>query len=607
MNKYLNFNIEEIDIVKEESDSQFATAKIGAFNSGISLNDTNCTEEVLKNTAPTIYFKPILYNISKMTGDFGSHAPVSKTLIGGFVEPDSATFVRVPDGRLRLQVEAKLWKRYSPIAMEILKQDGGVKNISVEIDLLDSEERTDGILEMKDFSYTGVCILGDIIQEASEGSFIEIMSFAEENKEYENAIELEFGSYSDISFDIPDVVKKNVKKGLDLYKQYNLGGTSTAIAYAHHISKNTKTTPEKIRHIAKLSKSNKFVKMTKNPPSSNFIEYSLYGGKEGMDWNTELNNQLDDRDSKQLSYFGKELTFPYKTREDMNPSLKGIDPPITAEQGSEIAKQADAIGADKNGWPEAISSWKNRHKVVDGKWVKKEKTNMTEEEKIKMAAEEAEKEKMAAEEEEKVKMAAEEAEKAKMAAEEEEKAKMAADEEGKKKADEEKMAADEEAKKKAEEDNKNMSNDAYMDVAATLAMLANETDAYSKMVNEEYAKEEKDFAKLFEAACGKMSEMAKENKDLKSFKADVESKQFACEVETTMKYIENNTSMPQEKRESLVAESTKFSLADVDIWKNLARSSALDFAKKNDETKTELVFANPWGTQSKAKSSSIWD
>jgi hypothetical protein len=74
-----------------------------------------------------------------------------------------------------------------------------------------------------------------------------------------------------------------------------------------------------------------------------------------------------------------------------------------------------------------------------------------------------------------------------------------------------------------------------------------------------------------------------------------------------MKYIEDNTSMPQDKREYLMAESSKFSLADVDTWKNLARSTALDFAKKSEETHSELVFANPWGTKTKAKSSSIWD
>ena len=206
-----------------------------------------------------------------------------------------------------------------------------------------------------------------------------------------------------------------------------------------------------------------------------------------------------------------------------------------------------------------------------------------------------------------------EKEKEEMAAEVPEKEEMAEKEEPKEK---EEMAADDEAKEKEEEDKekeeedkeeKKMSNDANLDVAATLTMLANETDAYSKMVNSEYAKEEKDYAKMFEAVCGKILEMSKENTSLKSFKADVESKQFKYEVETTMKYIEDNTSMPQDKREYLMAESSKFSLADVDTWKNLARSTALDFAKKSEETHSELVFANPWGTKTKAKSSSIWD
>lgn len=66
--------------------------------------------------------------------------------------------------------------------------------------------------------------------------------------------------------------------------------------------------------------------------------------------------------------------MPYKTREEMNPALKGISPPITPEQGSAIAKQAEAIGSDgeKNGWAIAISNFKKTHVVKDGKWVKRE-------------------------------------------------------------------------------------------------------------------------------------------------------------------------------------------------------------------------------------------
>ena len=46
--------------------------------------------------------------------------------------------------------------------------------------------------------------------------------------------------------------------------------------------------------------------------------------------------------------------MPYDSLKNINPALKGIDPPITLGQANEIAKQADAIGADKNGQPFSV-------------------------------------------------------------------------------------------------------------------------------------------------------------------------------------------------------------------------------------------------------------
>ena len=685
MNKYLNFAVEEMDIVEEKADSQFATAKIGAFNSGVSLNHTNCTEDVLKSTAHTIYLKPILYNLSNMTGDFGTHVSADKTLIGGFIEPNSESFVRVSDGRLRLEVSAKLWKKYSPKAMEIFKQDGGKKKISVEIELIDSEERPDGLLEMKDFAYTGVCILGDLIQEASEGSSIEIMSFSKENEEYMRAVQIEFGSYEDIDFTIPEKVKHNIEKGLALYKEHNRGATSVSLALARFIAKNGKATPEKIRHIAKTFKSNKFKNLTKSPPSDDYIGYMLHGGSEAMEWSELIGSQLDERDSEQLSYFSNDLTFPYKSLKDINPALAGIDPPITLGQANAIARQADAIGSDdeKNGWAIAISKFKRSHKVVDGRWVKKNKMSydfslnsaqilevlnaylsgytygenkyckywvqaydsdegyvffrdseegkgyrakynltgaectidlaskeevisagfMPVKEKINMEDVEKKKEEMAEEvkeEEKKEEMATEPEKKEEEKPAEDKKEEMSAEDEKK---EEEKEKEDKPEEEKKEE----MSLDQNMDVAATLAMLANETDAFSGLVRSEFAREigERDYAKMFEAMCGKMSQMAEENKNLKSFKASMEQKQFDFEVNSTMKYIEEKTTMPKDQRDALVEESKKFSLETIDGWKNLAKAKGLDFAIKDEKEDGILRFANPWGTKDIKKS--LWD
>lgn len=673
----LNFDVEQTDIIDENPDSQFATAKVRVFSSGESRNDTYCSEEALQATAHTIDNKPIVYNISKVFGDFGTHDEPENTLIAGFAVPGSQQFERLDDGRLSLSVLAKIWKRYAPIAMDIFKRDGGKKKVSVEVDLLDGEEKPNGIKDMKDFVYSAICILGDLVTEASPSAQLEMMSFAEENKKYKEAVELEFGSYEGIDMSIPENVKRNVAKGLELYKRYNKGATSVSLASARFIAKNEKITPEKLRHIAKIHKSDKFKNMTKSPPSDEYIAYMLYGGKEGMNWSMEINKQLDDQDSKQLSYFGDILTFPYKSKKDINPALKGIDPPLSLAQANAIARQADAIGADekKNGWAIAISSFKKAHVAKDGRWVKKEnmsydfslnsaqiietlnnslseftygennyrrywvlaydsdegyvfiadsfenknyraKYNLTgnkgvidleSKEEVINAGWLPVKENINMEEEKKKEEMATEIPKEDEKKEEE----MAVKEPEKK---EEEMAAKEPAKESPEDEKKEeekekeeMSLDQNLDVAAFLAMLANETDAYSAIVREEYAKEEKNFAKMFEAMCGKMAKMAEDNKNLLAYKKDIEKRQFEFEVNSTMKYIEEKSTIPQEKKDYLLEESKKFSLENIDGWKNLAKATGLEFAKVESTETEELQFANPWLTIEPNKKKSAWD
>ena len=532
MEKHLNFEIEDADIIEENPDSQFATAKVLAFSSGESRNDTYCSEEVLQSTAPSIYNKPILYNINNVFDDFNSHIDPSKSLIAGFVVPDSAEFVRLPDNRLSLSVLIKLWKRYSPKAMEIFKRDGGKKKVSVEVDLIDSEEQSNGFLNMKNFVYSGICILGDLVTEASPGAQLEMMSFAKENEEYKEAVKMEFGCYDEIDFTIPENVKKNSLKGLALYKDNGRGATSVSLAHARFILKNDKITADKIKSMKKMFKSEKFKHMSKSPPSDEYITYMLYGGSDGFVWSEEIYAKIDEQDSKQMSYFGKET----KNMED-------------EEKKEEMALE------------------KPEEKEMAGK---------------------PEKEEMAEEKPEEKK--------------EEEKEEMAADSEEEKKEEEQEKKDEPEEEKKEEK----MSNDQNLDVAATLTMLANETDAYSDMVKSEYAKEEKDYAKMFEAMCGKMCQMAEENKNLKSFKYEIQKEQFDFAIKSTMKDIEEHSTMPQDKKDFLFEEAKKFSLDNIDEWRNLARAEAFSFATKGEEESKELHFATPWGTKDTKKVSSLW-
>ena len=371
-NKHLSFDVNNAEIIEQGDNSQFITAKINAFSSGPTRNNTTCTPESLKECASTIYEKPILFTIDKSTMDFYTHVDPSKNLISGFVVPNSASFTE-DSGLIHLNVLARIWKRYSENFINIFKQDNTKqKKVSVEVELLDAENQSDGLLNMKKFIFDGICVLGDTVTEAVRGSNIQILSFAEENEAYAKAIELEFGKYDSLDLSVPKTVKESAQKGLDLYKQYNRGGTGTALAAARHFIKSEKATPEKIKYVYKYHESHKNVEKDDKKFSDSYISFLLHGGQAGYAWSKELNDKFSELENKHISYFGLEVTMPYENIGQINPALKGITPALSLGQANEIAKQADAIGGDY-GWPTAIKSWKSRHTVKDGHWVEKDK------------------------------------------------------------------------------------------------------------------------------------------------------------------------------------------------------------------------------------------
>ena len=604
MNKFINFEVESTEIIEENPDSQFATARIQAFSSDKNRHDMYCSEDVLQKTASTIYDKPILYSIDQILDDFYTHTEAGKSLIAGFVVPNSAEFIRLPDSRLALSVFAKIWKRYAPKVIELFQRDSSKnKKVSVEMELFDSEEKSDGLIEMMDFAYSGITLLGDFITEASPGANMQMISFSEENEKFKEACLVEFGNYEDIDFTIPFKVQENAKRGLELYKKFNRGGNSVSVAHVKHLLNNKKSTPEKVRHAFKYISKKGNNEINEKNPTNDQITFMLWGGIEGREWLQKIVDKMDLSDNKHTSYFEKEVTMPYTNLKNVNPAIRGIDPPVNLEQANSIAKVADAIGVDKEktGYAIAISQFKKNHKVEDGHWVKKEEKMAEEENK-------PEKEEMSVEKDEKV---------------EEEKMAETPAEEKKEDPEEEKKETPEEEKKE------NMSLDAYLDVAATLAFLKDETESY-KEVAAEFAKpaEEMNYAKCMGAMYAfmcKMDAMCKmaedkaakeeeekkaymaENEQLKKFKAEEEQKQFKFAVDSTLKSIEEKTQIPADELESLREKSKEFTIYTLDAWTNLAKARGLDFALKGDKKDDGVKrYGLPFPGEGRKVSSSPW-
>jgi hypothetical protein len=344
--KKLSFTIENAEMIRENPESKFALLALDFFASGDNLHDMYVSEETLMRTADTIKGCPLVWKYDSVLDDIYTHDPDEVPC--GFV-PESTTITskKLEDGRTMLSAIAYVWKRYTGPLLSFFKRDGGKKPVSVEMSVYKTQSKEDGKTELLDFRYEGVTVLGSYVTPAIPMANASVLSFA---KEYEEDLEKEF-SFTEII--IPKEVRYSVEKGFEIKKEEG-GGTSTGIAFARYLSKNKIITPDKVREINNYFSTHKNSKQT--------VDWLLFGGDYGKKWAEEMVEKMD----KEI------VTFPYKSKADINPALKGIEPPVSLAQANAIANQADTIGSDKekNGWAIAISSFKKTHHVEDGKWVK---------------------------------------------------------------------------------------------------------------------------------------------------------------------------------------------------------------------------------------------
>ena len=377
MTNKLSFSVEDIRLDENLDKSQFSVLSVDAFATGVSAHGTYVTEDTLRKTAPSILQKPFVFAVDKILDDLGTHSP--SEMPGGFVPHDSPIeFKTLPDGRVMMTVKVLVWSRYSGKLLEYFKRDNNRKSVSVEIEVYDSkEDEKNGLIELLNYSYSAITALGDFVRAAIPNAQA-VLQFSKEYEE--DKAEYEFSSrYDSLDFKIPDSVKKNAQKAVENYRANGGKATSVSLAMGRFLAKNDKIHPEKIRQIYKYFKGKEDM--------SDEMTSGLYGGKEAALWAKDIVEKMDKLDSEHVTYFEKSsgtggeenmadvLTFPYKDMKDVNPALKGIDPPISLAQANAIAKAADAIGSDKskNGWAIAIAQFKKNHKVENGHWVAKEK------------------------------------------------------------------------------------------------------------------------------------------------------------------------------------------------------------------------------------------
>jgi hypothetical protein len=131
---------------------------------------------------------------------------------------------------------------------------------------------------------------------------------------------------------------------------------------------------------------------------------------------------------------------------------------------------------------------------------------------------------------------------------------------------------------------------------------------FAKAIGVVYKKMAKMQAKLAKLADDSKAYMS-ENEALRKFKADVEASKLAYEVGKTMEEVKASVELPKEQEEALMEESKKFSLANIDGWKNHVKAVAFECVKKDGKKSKEpevIKYALTWNIAEAKKGDSLW-
>lgn len=169
----------------------------GSFDSGVlrvcyvgdNRNGSSISKDTFLNCMNSIYNCPVVCNYDRETDSIGEHdmevvvkndkmTIVNKTDPIGVVPNGANWWFEKEDGFEYLCVDVILWKRqeaYSHI------RDNGITDESMEISVLASHQRKDGMLEIDQFEFTAFCLL-ESAQPCYEGASLSV--YSDRNDDY---------------------------------------------------------------------------------------------------------------------------------------------------------------------------------------------------------------------------------------------------------------------------------------------------------------------------------------------------------------------------------------------------------------------------------------
>lgn len=175
-----------INYLKVMQENQYVMILEGLIVSeGSNRNGTYFSLDAINNAFPTIANIPIICIYDGF--DFKEHARNSyeeKNVqrIGVVPESNQGEIVNI-DNKNWQKINLIIWKSYSSGLVETILQHNnknGFTKISMEIDILQSHKRPDGLLEIDKYVYCAICLLGEKYTEAIPGANVNVLKFTKQ-------------------------------------------------------------------------------------------------------------------------------------------------------------------------------------------------------------------------------------------------------------------------------------------------------------------------------------------------------------------------------------------------------------------------------------------
>ena len=80
-----------------------------------------------------------------------------------------------------------------------------------------------------------------------------------------------------------------------------------------------------------------------------------------------------------------------------------------------------------------------------------------------------------------------------------------------------------------------------------------------------------------------------ENEELKKFKCNIEESQKEYAIQEMMNELEEKVVLPEEAKEEMIAEAEKYSLDNIEAWRNYCKAKSFEFATREDKNSEVVV------------------